>query len=342
LTEEVKKKSPKKSTTKSTTKKKEQSPKKATTSKSKVKNKKAKAKNEIVANPPKKKKPAKKTSPASKKTAPKTKTENKLKKEPLPKKSPQAPPPVVPSSEERGDKPMSVVGHLDEFRSRILISLASVIILTIVGFSFSDYLLNFLNEPFLETGQKLNIFNLTGGFVLRLKASVVAALLLSFPIIIFQIWRFIRPAISKKDRNFSRLSLLASILLFYGGMAFVFYGLLPFAIKMLLSFIGQEMLSTIGANDYMSFIFLFSLAMGFLFELPIVVMILTKIGLLSSHFLIQKRKYAVVIIWVIAALITPADILSQILVAVPLMFLYEISIFISKFISIRKRKQNES
>lgn len=239
----------------------------------------------------------------------------------------------------RGDMPMTVVDHLDEFRSRLLISLAVIIILTIGSFFVSDYLLTFLMKPFLETGQKLNIFKLTGGFIIRLKVSLATALILGIPVFIFQIWKFILPAISIKDRLFSRLSLLAAVALFYSGVAFVFFLLLPFAIPMLLSFIGTDMISTIGADDYLSFIIMFSIAMGVLYELPIIVMILTKIGILTPQFLIKKRKYSIVIIWIVAALVTPQDVLSQVMVAIPLMFLYEISIVISKAIFLRKHKK---
>lgn len=243
-----------------------------------------------------------------------------------------------PAALDRGDEPMSVVGHLDEFRSRIMIILATLIILTIISFTFSEYIIDFLNRPFVETGKQLNIFKLMGGFIIRLKASAVVALLLTVPLIFFHLWRFIMPAISKDDRTFSRLSLTSAILLFYGGMAFVFFLLVPMAIKVLLTFIPDAMLGTIGADDYMSFVFLFSIAMGVLFELPIAVLILTRIGILTPAFLITKRKYAIVAIFVIGALITPQDPLSQIMVAIPLWFLYEFSIFVSRFTLMRKKK----
>jgi len=243
------------------------------------------------------------------------------------------------SAKERGDYPMTVVDHLDEFRSKIIVSLLAVIIFSAVGFYFSDYLLMIINKPFLDTGQKLNIFTLTGGFIIRIKSAVTIGLILSMPIIVWQIWRYIKPALAKEDRTFSRIALLASLILFFGGVTFVFFVLLPFAIKMLLKFIPPENLSTIGANDYFSFILKFSLAMGILFELPIIVMILTRIKLVTPVLLIQKRKYAIVIIWVISAFITPQDIFSQILVAIPLMILYEISIMLSKLMIKRANKR---
>jgi len=248
--------------------------------------------------------------------------------------------PVLPVAKTTGDdSAMTVVEHLDELRSRVLYVLFSIIILTIIGIILSDEIVYFINKPFLETGHKLNIFKLSGGFIIKLKASIGFALLICLPFILLQIWKFIVPAIDKEDRMFARLSLLSSVILFYSGVAFVFFLMLPFTIKMMLGFITPEMISTIGADDYLSFIFLFSIAMGLLFELPIIILILTKIGIITPYFLISKRKYAIVAIWVIGALVTPQDPLSQILVAVPLMFLYEISILISKLVIKRSRKR---
>ncbi|HOP63079.1 MAG TPA: twin-arginine translocase subunit TatC [Spirochaetota bacterium] len=244
-----------------------------------------------------------------------------------------------PDSLARGDTPMSVVGHLDELRSRIMVILGAFFVLTMVAFYFSDFLLSIINKPFLDSGNKLNIFRIVGGFMLKLKVSAAASLFALIPLIIYQIWRFIVPAIEIKSRTFSRLTILSAIILFYSGAAFVFFIILPAAIKVMLSFIGTEMLSTIGADDYIGFLILFCLAMGVIFEIPIIILILTKLGIISPQFLITKRKYAIVIIWIMAALITPPDPLSQALVGIPLMFLYEISIVISKVISIRERKK---
>ena len=296
------------------------------------------------------KKGAVKSSPAKKKETLPAKTKTKTKTKIVKKKSPDKITPIEhdesnelevidPDASQRGDTPMTVVGHLDEFRSRILIVLGVLITLTFVNFYFSEHIVNYINKPFLSTGNKLNVFKLTSGFIIRLKASAGTAILMTFPLIIFHVWRYIVPAIDKKERMFSRISIIASVFLFYSGVAFVFFLLLPLMIEILLSFIPSEMLSTIGADDYLSFIFLFCLAMGIVFELPIIILVLTKIGIITPAFLISKRKVALIIIWIFAAFITPPDPLSQSLVAVPLMFLYEVSIFISRFIVIRKKKR---
>jgi len=246
---------------------------------------------------------------------------------------------IDPLALERGDEPMTIVEHLDELRSRLLIILLSFFILACIAFYFSDQLVYFVNKPFLETGNKLNIFTLAGGFIIKMKVSAAVAILILIPLIIFHVWRFISPAIERPERFFSRLTILSAIVLFYAGVIFVFL-LLPSTIKVLLSFIDTSMLSTIGANDYLYFIFFMSFIMGFLCELPIAILILTKMGLITPQFLIRKRKYAVIVIWIVAAIVTPGpDLLSQSLVGVPLMLLYEISIVISKIVLIRKKRK---
>jgi sec-independent protein translocase protein TatC len=242
------------------------------------------------------------------------------------------------TADERGDEPMSIVGHLSELRTRLIVSLTSTTVVTLAGFFLlSDNILAIINKPFLKTGLKLSVFSLSEGFVIRAKAALIAGILICFPIFVYEIWRYIVPAIGKKDRKFIRGSVIAAIFLMYSGIILTYLFLLPIAIKMLLSFTPENMNNIIEAGKYLSFVFLFCLAMGFMCELPIFIMILTKLGIITPEILIKKRKYAIVLIWIFAAILTPGpDVLSQTLVAVPIMLLYEISIIISKIIVKRK------
>lgn len=240
---------------------------------------------------------------------------------------------------ERGDVPMTIVEHLEELRSRIIIIITSFFILACIAFYFSDQLVYFINKPFLESGNKVNIFSLTGGFMFKMKISIAIAILLLIPLITFHVWRFISPAIEKPERFSPRFTISSAIILFYAGVCFVFL-ILPSTIKVLLGFVNKSMVITNGADDYLHFIFFMSFIMGFICELPVIIFVLTKIGLVTPQFLIRKRKYAIIIIWITAAIVTPApDILSQSLVGIPLMFLYEISIVISKIVLIRKKRK---
>ena len=247
-----------------------------------------------------------------------------------------------PEALERGDVPKSIVEHLSEFRSRLMKVLGLFILLTCVGFYFSEYVVDFINAPFLETGQKLNMFRLMGGFVIRLKASALIALLLMIPVIIFHVWRFAFPAMNKRNRRFSRLVVFSAVLLFYSGAAFVFFLLIPMMIPILTQFIPPSMLITIGADDYLSFVIVITIAMGVLFELPIIVLILTRMGIITPQFLISKRRHAIVVIFIVSAILTPQDVITIFFVAIPLCFLYELSIYLSKFMLIRLSKSEKA
>ena len=315
-----------------------------------------------------KKKPAvKKTSKAGKETSAKKKTDNTKnkkgiiptakvaadKKSPLEKNLPlieeltkdadvaeaNKEEPVDPSAVARGDKPMTIVEHLAELRKRIIKILISFIVLFFVAFYFSDPLIAFINAPFEKTGNMLNVFTLAGGIMVRLKIAFAATILLTMPLILFQLWRFVVPAIERPHRFLSRLTTFFTIIMFYMGAGFVFFTL-PLLIKLLLSFIDTSMNSTIGADDYLHFLFFLALVMGFLFELPIVILILTRMGILTPHFLIRNRKYAVIIILIVSAAVTSgSDLFSLPLIAAPLMLLYEVTIVLSRFMLIRKKRK---
>lgn len=238
------------------------------------------------------------------------------------------------SSAEKGNNSIDMIGVLDRFRSKLLVILLMFIIITPVAFYFSDILLYYINKPFIESGNKLNIFTLMGGFMLKFKVSVAAALFVLVPFIIYQLWSVVLPTLNITNRMFSRLSIISAVILFYSGVAFVFFLLLPAAVKVMLGFVGKDMLSTIGADNYLGFILFLSISMGVLFEVPVIVLVLTRMGLISPAMLSGKRKYAIVIIWIIAAIITPQpDPLSQAMVGVPLMIIYEISILLSRLVA---------
>ncbi len=238
------------------------------------------------------------------------------------------------------DDELNLIGVVDKFRSGIIYILVAFMVITAVVFYFSDPILHYLNKPFLDSGNKLNIFTLVGGFMLRFKVSAAIALILMVPAFIYMIWRLVVPMIGEDRRKFSGITIIFSILLFYTGVFFVYFFILPAAIKVMLSFVGNNMLSTIEADNYLNFIIYSCLIMGVLFEVPVIVLVLTRLGIISPAMLSGKRKYAIVIIWIIAAVITPQpDPMSQAMVGVPLMIIYEISIIISKIVARRELKK---
>lgn len=247
---------------------------------------------------------------------------------------------------ERGDEELSLIDHLSEMRSRVLTSLVTLMLTTSIPFFFfGKQILSYISKPFYDAvgTSKLQMFSLTEGFTLQLKAALIVSVIVSLPVIIRQVWAFVSPAIDKVHRAFLRNTIIAAIVLFYGGAAFTFFFFTPYTIKMLLTFMPENMELTINASSYLSFLFFFCAAMGLVFEMPLAIMILTRLGIVTPETLSRKRKYAIVIIWIIAAVITPTtDVLTLTLVAVPLMFLYEVSIIISKIMLFRKARRERA
>lgn len=244
---------------------------------------------------------------------------------------------------ERGDHPEPIVSHLTEFRSRFLVVIIAVVIATMVPFTFfGGKILSLLTKPYLHaTGNsELYLFDITEPFTTQLKASLTVGIFAVVPIMIYELWMFVRPAIDVDKRAFIRNCVIAAVFLFYAGSLLTFFFGIPFVIATLRTFVIPEMKVLQGAGSYLSFTFLFCATMGLVFELPLAVMILTKLGIVSPQFLAKKRMIAVIIIWIAAAVITPTtDILTQSLVAIPLMALYEISILLSRFILMRDRRE---
>jgi len=230
-----------------------------------------------------------------------------------------------------------IIGYVDRFRSKILITLLLFMILTPLAFYFSGLLLSYINKPYIVTGNKLNIFTLMGGFMLRFKVSAAATLLLLTPLIIYQIWSIASNSVQKSSKIFSGVIITIAVILFYGGVAISLFILLPLMVEIMLSFNPGDMLSTVGADSYLSFSLLLCLSMGIIFEIPIIVLVLTRMGIITPEMLSSKRRYAIVIIWIIAAIATPPDVLSQAIVAIPLMIIFEISILISKYVVYREK-----
>jgi sec-independent protein translocase protein TatC len=241
---------------------------------------------------------------------------------------------------DRGDPPSSFTNHLGEFRSRLLTVLISIAVTTLIPFMlFGDKVLSFLSKPYTNAmgPQSLYLFDITEPFTTQLKASLTIGLFAVVPIIIHQLWGFIRPAIDNDKRAFIRNIIIMAVFLFYTGVGLTFFYGLPFVIKTLQTFVIPEMKVMQGAGSYLSFTFLFCTIMGLVFEMPLAIMILAKLGIISPEFLSKKRGVAVIAIWIGAAVITPTtDPLTLTLVAIPLMALYEISIILAKIIMRRE------
>ncbi len=231
--------------------------------------------------------------------------------------------------QEEQDVQMTFVEHLEELRVRFIRILIIAGIFTVAAIALSEYLVFFLQEPYTRFGHKLVTTNPTGAFLTRLKISLMIAFVGAMPFILHQIWLFIFPALSGKFRRIGVSLLLFAYLLFLTGVSFNFFIVLPYVLESLISMAWQGVEILYDIHDYYDFILIMSLLFGFIFEMPIFVLIFVRIGLLNHRFLIKQWRYSLVIGSIIAALLTPPDAVSQIMMLVPMIILYVISIGIA-------------
>lgn len=242
---------------------------------------------------------------------------------------------------EHDEKDMSFLEHLEELRWRIIKALIGIVIGgVIVGF-FIDWIVNnILFAPAKNTVPPLTIINLKpyGQFLLYMEVILIGGVILSIPNIIYQFWRFIEPALKPNERKYIVSIVLFTTICFLSGVIFSYYLLLPAALGFFAGFGTTIIENNIAANEYLSFVISMVLASGLVFELPMASFFLSKIGILKPTFMRKYRRHAIIGILLIAGIVTPGpDITSQVLLAVPLFILYEISILICKY-SQRKNK----
>lgn len=235
--------------------------------------------------------------------------------------------------------PMPFLAHLEELRRRLLKSIVAVIVGSMVAFYFSDSIMQLIKQP-LGDMQLYNIA-VTGSFYAYIKVSLVTGVVAALPIIFYQMWSFISPGLFKRERVLILPLVASSTFLFVLGGAFCFIVVLPLSFAFLTGFSGDVIINNITIGSYISFAGMLMLAFGFGFQMPIVAYFLGKVGFVTSRMLSKGRRYAVIVILVIAAIITPPDVLTQFLLGVPLYMLYEISIIVVK-ITGRRESQEDS
>lgn len=179
-----------------------------------------------------------------------------------------------------------------------------------------------------------------GQFSAHVWTAITAGFIISFPYIIYEFWRFISPAMHSNERDSARVFILISSLLFFLGVLFGYYLITPLSINFLGKYqVSEKVLNEFDIGSYISLVRSSVIACGIIFELPIIIYFLTKIGLVTSEFLRKYRKFALVIVLILSAIITPPDILSQIIVAIPVLILYEISIFIARIVTKKEERK---
>lgn len=267
------------------------------------------------------------------------------------------------------EKNMGFFDHIDELRSRLVKIAYIVITATVIAFIWVDTLFEkiimapftagfwgysffckaghlFMNDDTLcwdPPKLVMQSMQVQGQFVSAFKIALVAGFILSFPFIVRQLWLFVKPALSKKEIRRVQRSLFVVSLLFFVGVLFAYFLLVPVATNFLLSFsLSEKIQNIITISSVTGFVTFMSLATGLVFELPVLIYILTSIGLISSDFLKKYWRYAAVVIFIIAGIATPSpDVFSQLLLGIPLMSLYVLGIFIAKRVEKRKATEME-
>lgn len=238
--------------------------------------------------------------------------------------------------EQINDATMPLLKHLEELRRVIIVSLIAIGIASVVAFYFVDHLLEILTRPLRPLGLKPVIFSVTEGLFFKFKVALLGGLVFAAPVVIWEIWRFILPALYPNEKKYILKIVPISIFLFVGGIVFGYYTLLPVMIYVLIKMAGG-FTPIINVSQYLSFILSFLIPFGFIFEYPVVVYFLTKIGIVRPEWLVNKRKYAIVVIFILAAALTPSpDPINQTIMAAPILILYEVGIVVSKLVSRKK------
>lgn len=256
-------------------------------------------------------------------------------------------------------KDMSFIDHLEDLRWTLFRSIISIGVFGILAFINKEFVFetilfgptrpDFFTYKFLcEIGEKIGFdficidtinysvvnLELAGQFMTHVTTSIGIGFIFAFPYLIFEIWRFVKPGLHDFEINASRSVLFFSAILFFIGVLFGYYVLIPFGINFLSTYtVSSSIQNTFSLSNYIGFVSMFVLMSGIMFELPIAVYLLAKIGIVDDTMMIEHRKHAVVIIFIISAIITPADIGTMIVVAIPIWILYEISIGVAAVVS---------
>jgi len=268
----------------------------------------------------------------------------------------------------KGKEEMSFLEHLEELRWHIIRSVLAIFIFMIIAFVFKNFIFDkiilapksstfFTNRILCQLGELVNTkvlcinskhlalinIKMSGQLTTHIAVSIVAGIILAFPVFLWEFWKFFKPALRPNESKHARGAVLTASLLFFTGVLFGYYMLSPLSFHFLGSYeVSQEVTNQINIRSYIGTLSSICLATGLIFELPIIAFFLTKIGIITPSFMRKYRKHAIVVIVILSAIITPPDVFSQILVCFPLFGLYEIGIIVSiRVMKLNKKKHDE-
>lgn len=242
---------------------------------------------------------------------------------------------------DEGEAPMTLMGHLNELRRRLF----RIVIIVILGFvafyGVAEYLYAYLSAPLqaqLPEGSKLIYTSPAGAFFTYMKVALVASLFGTSPISFYQVWAFIAPGLYKEEKRAVLPLAFFSSIFFIAGAAFCFFMVFPIAFKFFMGFATDTIVPMISVEEYLGFALKLLIAFGVVFEMPLFAYFLSRFGILSPDFMRRQRRYAILLIFIVAAILTPPDVFSQCLMAMPMLLLYEVSIYVSAMAYPKKKE----
>ncbi|HHW60420.1 MAG TPA: twin-arginine translocase subunit TatC [Syntrophomonadaceae bacterium] len=229
------------------------------------------------------------------------------------------------------DEKQTLVEHLEDLRKSILISVIAIIIAAVFCFYYSEQILNIIIIPLKSFNENLVVTGVAEAFIVKLKLAFLAGFILAFPVVVWAIWRFFKPALYPRERRYIYIIFPVTVLLFVAGVLFSYFGVLRLVINFMIYMAGENLETMFKVDQYVSFVMAFTIPFGIVFELPVVVYFLARFGLITSEWLATNRKYALLVIVVLSSILTPGgDPFSMILMASAVYLLYEISVWVAK------------
>jgi len=235
--------------------------------------------------------------------------------------------------------------HLEELRKRLIFCFIAVGIGFVLSYGFKEKLFQILTRPLIsvmQTGDKLIFTGLPEAFFTYLKVAFLSGIILAAPVIFYQFWMFVAPGLYNKEKRFMAPIVFLSTFFFVGGAFFGYFVVFPYGFKFFLGFASEIIRPLPSMREYLGFASKLLLAFGLVFELPLIITFLARLGIVSVSFLKKNRKYALLLFFVGSAILTPPDVVTQIMMALPLMLLYEISIIGARIFGKKKSEEDDN